>query len=70
MIKRSVEKVITEKEYDDIDQNRIININLRSRTSLFGIVLFTRTYNEKLDIVEGGEYKSKEKKGIGFNKVY
>jgi hypothetical protein len=65
MILREVAKIVTEKEYDDVDRNRIVDVHIESKFKVFGIRLFKRVFNEKLDTVDGGDYKSKEKR-IGF----
>ena len=67
MFRREVKKVITEIEYDDIEKNRVTNVDVRNKFKFFGFTVFSKVYNEDLNLVDGGECKSKEKK-IGFGK--
>lgn len=67
MIKRLTEKTVVEKEYDDIEHNRVMEVNVIERVKFFGATMWTRKYLEKLEVVDGGEYKSRNNK-IGFYK--
>jgi len=63
---RSIIKLVTEKEYDDIDNNRIVKVTIDNTLKIFGVPLFSKKFDEDLLTVDGGEYKSKDKT-IGFS---